>query len=84
MQIGSAKISDLMRAIPRPTTPRLQKVEAWRIAQTRLRRARGVLGRRHLRGRSGIRSRVSLPRRNETGNPVTVGNLPTMYVRVET
>jgi carboxyl-terminal processing protease len=27
---------------------------------------------------------VSLPRRNETGSPVTVGNLPTMYVRVET
>lgn len=86
-RIGSASVADLLRALPEGgpggSTARLQGLEAWRIAQT------------HLRGPAGSKIdvtfengedavvRLSLSRRPEQGNPVTVGNLPTMYVRVE-
>jgi carboxyl-terminal processing protease len=84
MQIGSARISDLLHTIPEADNARLQKVEAWRIAQTRLRGPAGSSVDVTFEDGQGLPVKVSLPRRNETGSPVTVGNLPTMYVRVET
>jgi len=83
MQIGSARISDLLHTIPEADNARLQKVEAWRIAQTRLRGPAGSSVDVTFEDGQGLPVKVSLPRRNETGSPVTVGNLPTMYVRVE-
>jgi carboxyl-terminal processing protease len=82
-QIGSAKITDLMRSIPEADNERLQKVEAWRIAQTRLRGPAGSSVDVTFEDGQGTPVKVSLPRRTEIGSPVTVGNLPTMYVRVE-
>ena len=84
IQIGSARISDLLHTIPEADNARLQKVEAWRIAQTRLRGPAGSSVDVTFEDGQGVPVKVSLPRRNETGSPVTVGNLPTMYVRVET
>jgi carboxyl-terminal processing protease len=82
-RIGSAKIADLLHAIPEADNERLQKVEAWRIAQTRLRGPAGSSVDVTFEDGQGSPIKVSLPRRNEVGSPVTVGNLPTMYVRVE-
>lgn len=86
-RIGSASVADLLRVLPEGgpagTNDRLQGLEAWRIAQTHL---RGPAGSKvdvtFENGESAV-VRLSLVRRPEQGSPVTVGNLPTMYVRVE-
>ena len=83
VQIGPAKISDLLQAVPEADNERLQKVEAWRIAQTRLRGPAGSAVDVTFEDGQGTPVRMALQRRTESGNPVTVGSLPTMYVRVE-
>jgi carboxyl-terminal processing protease len=82
-QIGSANIAELLRAVPETDNERLQKVEAWRIAETRLRGPAGSNVDVTFEDGQGTPIKVALARRTEHGNPVTVGNLPTMYVRVE-
>jgi carboxyl-terminal processing protease len=82
-QIGSASIAELLRAVPETDKERLQKVEAWRIAETRLRGPEGSTVDVTFEDGQGASIRVALLRRPEHGSPVTVGNLPTMYVRVE-
>ena len=62
---------------------RLLNVEAWRIAQTRLRGRPGSVVDVTFENGQGAPVRVSLERRPEQGQPVTVGSLPTMFVRVE-
>jgi carboxyl-terminal processing protease len=63
---------------------RLVNVEAWRIAQTRLRGpARSKVDVKFEDG-SGTLVTRTLERRPDEGQAVTVGNLPTMFVRVET
>ena len=83
VQIGPAKVSDLLQAVPEADNERLQKVEAWRIAQTRLRGPAGSAVDVTFEDGQGSPVRMALQRRPESGNPVTVGSLPTMYVRVE-
>jgi carboxyl-terminal processing protease len=82
-QIGPAGIADLLKAIPEGENERLQKVEAWRIVETRLRGPAGSKVDVTLEDGQGAPVKLALERRPEHGNPVTVGNLPTMYVRVE-
>jgi len=86
-QIGSAQVADLLRALPEGgpggSNDRLQSVEAWRIAQTRLRGPAGSKVDVTFENGQGALVKISLDRRPESGSPVTVGNLPTMYVRVE-
>jgi carboxyl-terminal processing protease len=86
-QIGSASVADLLRPLaeggPGGSNARLQGVEAWRIAQMHLRGPAGSKVDVTFENGEGAAVRLSLARRLETGNPVTVGNLPTMYVRVE-
>jgi carboxyl-terminal processing protease len=82
-QIGPNPVTDLLRGIPETDNERLQKVEAWRIAQTRLRGPAGSKVDVTFENGEGSSVKASLERRPEQGNPVTVGNLPTMYVRVE-
>ena len=81
--IGSANVAELLRAVPEADTERLQKVEAWRIAETRLRGPAGSNVDVTFDDGQGVPVKVALVRRTEHGSPVTVGNLPTMYVRVE-
>ena len=83
IQIGAAKVGDLLKAVPEADNDRLQKVEAWRIAQTRLRGPAGSTVEVTFEDGHGAPVKVSLQRRTESGSPVTVGSLPTMYVRVE-
>ena len=83
IQIGSTAAADLLKGIPETENERLQKVEAWRVAQTRLRGPAGSKVEVTFEDGQGAPAKTSLERRPEHGNPVTVGNLPTMYVRVE-
>jgi carboxyl-terminal processing protease len=86
-RIGSASVADLLRVLPEGgpggNNARLQGVEAWRIAQLHLRGPAGSKADVTFENGEGAAVRLSLARRPEQGNPVTVGNLPTMYVRVE-
>jgi carboxyl-terminal processing protease len=83
-QIGSASVVDLLRPLfEGGSNTRLQSVEAWRIAQMHLRGPAGSKVDLTFENGEGAAVRLSLARRLEQGNPVTVGNLPTMYVRVE-
>lgn len=83
IQIGAAKVGDLLKAVPEADNERLQRVEAWRIAQTRLRGPAGSTVEVTFEDGHDASVQVSLQRRTESGSPVTVGSLPTMYVRVE-
>ena len=82
-QIGSANVAELLRSVPEADNERLQKVEAWRIAETRLRGPAGSTVEVTFEDGQDAPVKVVLTRRPEHGSPVTVGNLPTMYVRVE-
>ena len=54
-----------LRGIPEADNERLQKVEAWRIAQTRLRGLRDRRSKSPSRTVRELPVKVSLPRRNE-------------------
>lgn len=85
-QIGSRSATELLRALPEVApgqSDRHQQVEAWRIAQMHLRGPAGSKVDVTFEKGDGAAVQVSLPRQLEQGSPVTVGNLPTMYVRVE-
>ena len=82
-QIGNARVSELLQKLSETDNERLQKVEAWRIAQTRLRGPAGSSVDVTFEDAQGTPVKVSLQRHTESGSPVTVGNLPTMYVRVD-
>lgn len=81
--IGSAPAQDLLRAVPEGANERLRNVEAWRVAQARLRGPAGSSVAVTFEDGAGRQVTLSLPRTSEQGQPVTVGSLPTMYVRLE-
>jgi carboxyl-terminal processing protease len=81
--IGSSRVADLLRALPEGAHERLLNVEAWRIAESRLRGPAGSAADVTFETGDGEPVTLSIKRRAETGQPVTVGNLPTMFVRVE-
>jgi carboxyl-terminal processing protease len=81
--IGTAQVSELLQKLSEEDNDRLQKVEAWRIAQTRLRGPSGSTVDITFEDGQGAPVKIALQRRREAGSPVTVGSLPTMYVRVE-
>jgi carboxyl-terminal processing protease len=69
--------------LPQTMPSRLRQVEAWRISQHRLRGPQGSTVSLTFIDGAGKTVSVPIARRSETGAPVTVGNLPTMYVRVD-
>ena len=81
--IGSTRTGPLLSSVPADMPPRLVKVEAWRMLEMRL---RGPVGSRvpleFLNGRSQPVS-LTIERQREPGQPARVGNLPVMFVRVE-
>lgn len=81
--IGAARVADLLRALPEGANPRLLNVEAWRIAESRLRGPVGSRAEVTFEDGGGQPLAVSIERRAESGQAVNVGNLPTMFVRVE-
>ena len=62
---------------------RLVNVEAWRVSESRLRGPSGSRVDVTFEDGSGQPVALSLERHAEAGQAVTVGNLPTMFVRVE-
>ncbi len=81
--IGSTPIAALLGGLPDGASDRLRNVEAWRLAETRLRGAVGSDLAVAFEDGGGRTVALSIARHPETGSPVTVGNLPTMFVRVE-
>jgi carboxyl-terminal processing protease len=81
--LGGASVADLLRALPEGATSQLLNVEAWRIAESRLRGAVGTKADVTFENGEGKPVSLAIDRRREGGEPVTVGTLPTMFVRVE-
>jgi carboxyl-terminal processing protease len=82
-EIGGVATSEILRALPEGAPERLIQVEAWRLAQTRLRGPNGSSAAVAFEDGGGRIVRLSIARQPEPGEPVTVGSLPTMFVRVE-
>ena len=80
--IGGTAVSTLLAGIPDATPPRLAQVQAWRLAITRLRGPSDTSAEVVFVDGTGATVAKSIERRHERGQPVTVGSLPTMYVRV--
>ena len=68
---------------PSGDSGRLVNVEAWRVSESRLRGPSGSRVDVTFEDGSGQPVALSLERHAEAGQAVTVGNLPTMFVRVE-
>jgi carboxyl-terminal processing protease len=81
VSIGGTRLDGLLAELPAES--RLRSVEAWRIAQERLRGTSGTRVRVAFEDMNTRLHDLTLERRPETGEPVTVGHLPTMFVRVE-
>ena len=81
--IGQALVDDLLRALPDSAEDRLRRLEAWRAVELRLRGAVGSRVAVAFEDASDKRVELTLERRAASGQPVTVGNLPTMMVRVD-
>lgn len=81
--IGGTPADTLLRSLSEGSNPRLRNVEAWRLATTRLRGpATSIVDVTFVDG-TGKDVPLAIERRPEAGDPVVVGNLPTMFVRVE-
>ena len=72
-----------LASLPDSLTPRLRHVEAWRLVQNRLRGPVGSTARLTFEDGAGEQMSVQVPRGAESGQPVTVGSLPTMFVRLD-
>lgn len=82
--IDGERLAAALARLPATLAPRLRHVEAWRIATTRLLGAPGSTVRLELLDGSGRTQLRSIVRQSEPGEPVTIGNLPTFFVRVST
>src|SRR5439155_9860075 len=80
--IGGTAVSTLLAGITDATPPRLAQVQAWRLAVTRLRGPSDTSAEIAFVDGTGATVTKSIERKHEQGQPVTVGSLPTMYVRV--
>lgn len=81
--IGGTSVDALLQRIPEGTEERFRRLEAWRGAQVQLRGPAASRVSVLFEDADGRRVERSLDRRPAIGQPVTVGNLPTMFVRVE-
>jgi len=82
VSLDAMPVFELMSRLPDSMPDRLRQVEVWRMIETRLRGPQG--SQTSLMFDDGQRDiGVAVERRPEPGQPATVGNLPTMYVRVE-
>jgi carboxyl-terminal processing protease len=80
--IGGTAVSAMLSAITGSTPPRLAQVQAWKLAMPRLRGPSNTRVDVTFVDGTGAIVTKSIERRHEAGQPVTVGSLPTMYVRV--
>jgi carboxyl-terminal processing protease len=80
--IGGTPVSTLLAGIADNTPPRLAQLQAWRLAVPRLRGPSDTSAEVTFIDGAGATITKSIERRHERGQPVTVGSLPTMFVRV--
>jgi carboxyl-terminal processing protease len=80
--IGGTPAASLLAGIPENTSPRILQLEAWRHALPKLRGPAGTSVDITFIDGSGAAVQKNVERNPERGEPVTVGNLPTMFVRV--
>ena len=81
--VAGKPVADALRALPQDADPRLRGLQAWRIAQSKLRGGEtSVVELRFDDGVSKEPVRVEVERQREQGVPVKVGSLPQMFVRV--
>jgi carboxyl-terminal processing protease len=81
--IGASGTSDLLRALSEAPADRVRQFEAWRVATTQLRGAAGTKIDVAFEDGADKPITLAIERRAEAGEPVTVGMLPTMFVRVD-
>ena len=82
LSIDGMPIAELLSRLPESMPARLRHVEIWRMVETRLRGTQGSPV--PLMFDDGQRDiGLVVERRAEAGQPATVGNLPTMNVRVD-
>lgn len=79
--VGGAPVGSIVNAIPANTPDRLAQLGVWRAMLTRLRGPAGAPVQITFLDASNTPVTRSIARRAERGDPVTVGSLPTMYVR---
>lgn len=85
IEIGRTPVAELLSGLlqgARAESERLLNVEAWRLAQARLRGPAGSKVDVTFEDGNGARVTRTIERFPEQGQPVTVGSLPTMFVRV--
>ena len=83
LTVDSASMQTLLGTLSDALEPRMLHVEAWRLGHTRLNGPSGSRTSISFEDGSGQVRTLSIERRPEGGQPVTVGNLPTMFVRVD-
>jgi len=81
--VGTTTMSSVLAALGDSTPPRMAQLEAWRAAITRLRGPADEPVDMTFIDATGRSIKKSIVRHAETGEPVTVGSLPTMYVRTK-
>jgi carboxyl-terminal processing protease len=81
--VGTTTMSSVLAALGDSTPPRVAQLEAWRAAITRLRGPADEPVDMTFIDATGRSVKKSIVRHAETGEPVTVGSLPTMYVRTK-
>ena len=81
-RVGGTPAATLLESIPASAPERIRQLQAWRVIQLRLRGPSGSSGDVTFIDGSGARVQKSVRREAEPGEPVNVGDLPTLYVRV--
>jgi carboxyl-terminal processing protease len=81
--VDSQPIQQILAPVPASMPTRLFQVEAFRAIEVRLRGPSGSRVQLTFRDAADRTVPIALERRPEIGEPARVGNLPTMYVRVE-
>jgi carboxyl-terminal processing protease len=76
-------VAQILDRFDASTPERVLNVEVWRAIETRLRGPAGSNVALTFEDAGGKPVTMAVPRRAEAGEPVTIGNLPTMHVRVE-
>lgn len=83
MSIESKPVSEMLETISSSAPERLRTVQIWSLVESRLRGPEGSRVALMFENGHGGTIGVAVERRPEQGQPVTVGNLPTMHVRVD-
>ena len=80
--IGGRPIAEMLKRLREAPDDRIRNLEAWRLLQSRLRGSDGSELALTFEDGNGAEVKKTIARWQQQGQPVTVGNLPTMYVSV--